>query len=41
MEDRLVEITDEEQNNEKKNEGSLRELWDDINHTNILIIGIP
>ena len=25
----------------KKNEGSLRDLWDNIKHTNIRIIGIP
>ena len=25
----------------KKNEDSLRNLWDDIKHTNICIIGVP
>ena len=25
----------------KTNEGSLRELWDNIKHTNIHIIGVP
>ena len=25
----------------KRNEDSLRDLWDNINHTNILIIGVP
>ena len=25
----------------KKNEDSLRDLWDDIKHTNICIIGVP
>ena len=44
MEDRLVEITDAEQKREKRlktNEESLRELWDNIKCTNILIIGVP
>ena len=44
MEDRLVEITDVEQKREKRlktNEESLRELWDNIKHTNIHIIGMP
>ena len=44
MEDRLVEITDAEQKRQKrlkKNEESLRELWDNIKHTNIRIIGVP
>ena len=43
MEDRLVEITDAEQKREKRlkrNEDSLRELWDDIKHTTIHIIGM-
>ena len=45
LEDRIVEITGAEQNIEnrmgkKKNEDSLRDLWD-IKHTNIHIIGIP
>ena len=42
--DRLVEITDAEQKREKRlktNEESLRELWDNIKHTNIHIIGVP
>ena len=25
----------------KRNEDSLRDLWDNIKHTNILIIGVP
>ena len=25
----------------EKNEDSLRDLWDNIKHTNILIIGVP
>ena len=40
----MVEITATEQNKEKimgKNEDSLRDLWDNINCTNIYIIGIP
>ena len=44
VEDRLVEITDVEQKREKRlktNEESLRELWDNVKHTNIRIIGVP
>ena len=40
----MVEITSEEQNKVKtmkRTEGSLRDLWDNIKLTNILIIGIP
>ena len=40
----MVEITAEEQNKVKrmkKSEDSLRDLWDNIKHTNILIIGVP
>ena len=40
----MVEITSEEQNKVKRmkqTEDSLRELWDNIKHTNILIIGVP
>ena len=53
LEDRMVEITAEKQNIEKrmkknkqtnktkqKNEDSLRDLWNNIKHTNIHIIGI-
>ena len=40
-----MEITDAEQTKEKrmkkKNENSLRKLWDNIKHTNIRIIGMP
>ena len=42
--DKLVEITAMEQNREKKmkrNGDSLRDLWDNIKHTNICIIGAP
>ena len=38
VEDRLVEIMDAEQKREKRlktNEESLRELWDNVEHTNI------
>ena len=44
VEDRLVEITDAEQKREKRlktKEESLRELWNNINRTNIRIIGVP
>ena len=44
LEDKMVEITAAEQNIEKKNkknEDSLRDLWDNIKHTNIHIIGAP
>ena len=40
----MVEITVAEQNTEKRmkrNEDSLRDLWDNIKHTNIHIIGVP
>jgi len=42
--DKIVEITAMEQNREKKmkrNGDSLRDLWDNIKHTNICIIGAP
>lgn len=42
--DRMVEITAEKQSKEKKNKkivGSLRDLWDNIKHTKIRIIGVP
>ena len=44
LEDRMVEITATEQNKEKRmkrNEDSLRDLWDNIKHTNIHLIGVP
>ena len=44
LEDRMVEITAVEQNKEKRmkrNEDSLRDLWDNIKCTNIRIIGVP
>ena len=40
----MVEITAIAQNIEKRmkrNEDSLRDLWDNIKHTNIHIIGVP
>ena len=40
----MVEITSEEQNKVKRmkrTEDSLRDLWDNIKHTSIQIIGIP
>ena len=42
VEDRLVEIMDAEQKREKTlktNEESLRELWDNIKHTSIILWG--
>ena len=44
MEDRMVEFTAVEQNKEKRmkrNEDSLRDLWDNIKRNNIHIIGVP
>ena len=44
VEEGLVEITDVEKKREKRlktNEESFRELWDNVKHTNILIIGVP
>ena len=44
LEDRMVGITAAEQNIEKRikrNEDSLRDLWDNIKSTNICIIGVP
>ena len=40
----MVEITSEEQNKVKRmkrTEDTLRDLWDNIKHTNIQIIGVP
>ena len=40
----MVEITSEVQNKVKRlkrTEDSLRDLWDNIKHTNIQIIGVP
>ena len=44
MEDIFVEITALEQNKEKRmkrNEDSLRDLWDNIKCSNIHVIGVP
>ena len=41
LEDRMVEITAVEQNKEKRNEDSLRDLWDNIKYNNIRITGVP
>ena len=44
LEDKIVETTTAEQNKEKRMkriEESLRDLWDNIKHTNIRIIGVP
>uniref|UniRef100_A0A5G2QHF9 L1 transposable element RRM domain-containing protein n=1 Tax=Sus scrofa TaxID=9823 RepID=A0A5G2QHF9_PIG len=43
VEDRLVEIMNAEQKREKrlKTNESLRELWDNVKHSNIHIIGVP
>ena len=43
LEDRMAEFTAVEQNKEKRmkrNEDSLRDLWDNIKHNNIHIIGV-
>ena len=44
LEDIMVEITEVEQNKEKKNkinEDSLRNLWDNIKYINFWIIAVP
>ena len=44
LEDKMVEITSEEQNKVKRmkrSEDNLRDLWDNIKHTNIRITGVP
>ena len=44
LEDRMVEITATEQNKEKRmkrNEDSLRDLWNNVKCTNICIIRVP
>ena len=44
QEDKIVEITTIEQNKEKRMkriEDNLRDLWNNIKHTNIQIIGVP
>ena len=44
VEDRMLEFTATEQNKEKRikrNDDNLRDLWDNIKHNNIRIIGVP
>ena len=44
LDDKMVEITSEEQNKVKgmkRTEDSLRDLWDNIKCTNIQSIGVP
>ena len=44
LKDKMVEIISEEQNivkRMKRTEDSLRDLWDNIKCTNILILGVP
>ena len=41
---RLIEINESERKKEKwikRNEGNLRDLWDNVKHPNIRIIGFP
>ena len=44
VEDRMVEINESERKKEKwikRNEDNLRDLWDNVKHPNIWIIGVP
>ena len=44
VEDKIVEINEAERKKEKRikrNEDNLRDLWDDVKHPNIQIIGVP
>ena len=43
VEDRMVEINEVERKKEKikRNEDKLRDLWDNVKHPNIQIIGVP
>ena len=44
VEDRIVEINESERIKEKwikRNEDNLRDLWDNVKHPNIWIIGVP
>ena len=44
VEDRMVEINEAERKKEKqikRNEDNLRDLWDNVKHPNIRIIGVP
>ena len=42
VEDRMVEINEAEKKKRiKRNEDNLRDLWDNVKHPNIRIIGVP
>ena len=44
LEDKIMEITQSGQQTEnqmKKHESNIRDLWDNIKHANLCIIGIP
>ena len=43
VEDRMVEINETEKKEKriKRNEDNLRDLWDNVKHPNIRIIGVP
>ena len=44
VEDKMVEINEAEKKKEKRitrNEDNLRDLWDNVKHPNIQIIGVP
>ena len=44
VEDRIVEINGSERKKEiqiKRNEDNIRDLWDNVKHPNIQIIGVP
>ena len=44
VEDKMVEINEAERKKEKRikrNEDNLRDLWDNVKHPNIQIIGVP
>ena len=44
VEIRTIEINEAERRKEKRikrNEGNLRDLWDNVKHSNIQIIGVP
>jgi len=44
VEDRMLELNETERKKEKRikrNEDKLRDLWDNVKHPNIRIIGVP
>ena len=43
VEDRMVEINEAERKKKKikRNEDNLRDLWDNVKHPNIRIVGVP